>query len=94
MVRRLVLYRTAPHRAASCRIMSYCVVGAQAWKYLNMHERAPAWERWDHEVKGWVDGKLVPIPVNIITVNRLFNTAIKARRSAPTKWKSHPPSNR
>lgn len=49
----------------------------KAWKYLNMHARAPRWERWDHEVKGWVDGKLVPIPVNIITVNRLFNLALK-----------------
>jgi len=49
----------------------------KAWKYLNMHAQAPKWERWDHEVKGWVDGKLVPIPVNINTVNRLFDSSIK-----------------
>ena len=49
----------------------------KAWKYLNMHARAPKWERWDHEVAGWVDDKLVPIPVNIVTVNRLFDLAIK-----------------
>ena len=44
-------------------------------RYLNMHERAPKWERWDHEVVGWVGDKLVPIPVNINTVNRLFDLA-------------------
>jgi len=49
----------------------------KAWRYLNMHERAPKWERWDHEVVGWVGDKLVPIPVNINTVNRLFDLAVK-----------------
>jgi len=49
----------------------------KACRYLTMHKHAPKWERWDHEVKGWVDGKLVPIPVNIVTVNRLFGKDIK-----------------
>eukprot|EP00968_Pinguiococcus_pyrenoidosus_P012306 scaffold1071_cov252-Pinguiococcus_pyrenoidosus.AAC.5 len=43
-----------------------------AWRYINMHKAAPRWRRWDHRVKGVVDGKLVPIPVNILTVNTLF----------------------
>ena len=46
-----------------------------------MHERAPKWERWDHEVVGWVGDKLVPIPVNINTVNRLFDLAGKVPTS-------------
>jgi len=49
----------------------------KAWRYITMHEHAPKWERWDHEVKGWVDGKLVPIPVNINTVNRLLDLDIE-----------------
>lgn len=40
------------------------------WEYIN---RFGTWERWDHEVKGLVDEKLVPIPVNITTVNTLLN---------------------
>uniref|UniRef100_A0A7S3PRB2 UDP-galactopyranose mutase C-terminal domain-containing protein n=1 Tax=Aplanochytrium stocchinoi TaxID=215587 RepID=A0A7S3PRB2_9STRA len=50
----------------------------KAWRYLNMHKNAPKWERWDHEVRGWVKGKLVPIPANINTVNRLFNNSIQS----------------
>lgn len=46
----------------------------EVWNYVN---RFGSWERWDHEVKGVVDGKLVPIPVNITTVNSLFNLNIK-----------------
>ena len=50
----------------------------KAWRYINMHAGAPKWERWDHEVRGWVQGKLVPIPANINTVNRLFNESIRS----------------
>ena len=59
----------------------------KAWHYLNMFERkgAPKWERWDHEVIGMVKGKLVPIPVNINTVNRLFNLAIRNEEEM-NKW--------
>jgi len=49
----------------------------RVWKYINKwNDRAP-WSRWDHEVKGWIQGKLLPIPVNIKTVNGLFGTSIK-----------------
>ena len=49
----------------------------RAWRYVTMHEGAPPWVRWDHEVKGWVRGRLVNIPVNINTVNRLFDLSIR-----------------
>lgn len=49
----------------------------KAYKYITGHKRAPKWQRWDHEVKGWVGDKLVPIPVNILTVNELFGLDIK-----------------
>jgi len=60
----------------------------KAWKYLNMHPNAPKWERWDHEVKGWVNGKLVPIPANINTVNRLFDKSIKSEEEMKNWLKS------
>ena len=39
-------------------------------------DRAP-WRRYDHEVVGWIGGRLLPIPVNINTVNGLFDLAIQ-----------------
>lgn len=39
------------------------------WSYVN---RFTEWVPYEHRVKSLVDGKLVPIPVNITTVNELF----------------------
>jgi UDP-galactopyranose mutase len=38
------------------------------WNYVNKYSK---WTRWDHQVLGHVDGKLINIPVNINTVNAL-----------------------
>lgn len=57
----------------------------KAWHYVNMHKGAPRWVRWDHEVLGSVRGKLVTIPVNINTVNRLFDASIKTPEEMD-KW--------
>jgi UDP-galactopyranose mutase len=43
------------------------------WNYINKFDE---WIRWDHKVLGNVDNKLVPIPVNINTVNTLCNQNI------------------
>ncbi len=43
------------------------------WEYVN---RFSEWYPWEHKVLANVDGVLVPIPVNITTVNTLFGTAI------------------
>ncbi|WP_027377907.1 UDP-galactopyranose mutase [Kaistella palustris] len=40
------------------------------WEYVN---RFSEWYPWQHRVIARVDGKTVPIPVNITTVNILFN---------------------
>uniref|UniRef100_A0A6C0JRV4 UDP-galactopyranose mutase C-terminal domain-containing protein n=1 Tax=viral metagenome TaxID=1070528 RepID=A0A6C0JRV4_9ZZZZ len=45
----------------------------QVWEYIN---RFSEWIRWDHEVVSYVENKLVPIPVNITTVNQLCGTSI------------------
>ena len=51
----------------------------RVWEYLNSFDNAPEWVRWDHEVQGMVDGKLVSIPVNINTVNKLLGTNIQTQ---------------
>lgn len=43
------------------------------WKYVN---RFSNWYEWEHKVIAKVDEQLVPIPVNITTVNKLFNENI------------------
>lgn len=42
----------------------------EVWKYINMFSE---WVRWDHKVLTKVNDLLVPIPVNINTVNKLFD---------------------
>ena len=44
------------------------------WAYVNRFAR---WVRWDHRVLGLINGTLVPIPVNINTVNALFGLSIQ-----------------
>jgi UDP-galactopyranose mutase len=46
----------------------------KVWNYINQFDE---WVRWDHQVIGAVDNKLVNIPVNINTVNALCNENIK-----------------
>ena len=43
------------------------------WQYVN---KFADWYKWEHKVIAQVDGQLVPIPVNITTVNKLFDTNI------------------
>lgn len=44
------------------------------WQYVNRFSR---WYPYEHHVLAKVDGKLVPIPVNISTVNTIFNLRIR-----------------
>ena len=44
------------------------------WDYVNQFAK---WYTWEHKVIARVDGKTVPIPVNIETVNTLFDENIK-----------------
>lgn len=44
------------------------------WEYVN---RFSDWAPYRHRVLSFVDGILVPVPVNITTVNKLFNLDIK-----------------
>eukprot|EP00592_Proboscia_alata_P016909 CAMPEP_0194394286 /NCGR_PEP_ID=MMETSP0174-20130528/123771_1 /TAXON_ID=216777 /ORGANISM="Proboscia alata, Strain PI-D3" /LENGTH=887 /DNA_ID=CAMNT_0039190069 /DNA_START=2247 /DNA_END=4910 /DNA_ORIENTATION=- len=46
------------------------------WNYVN-NPRSPPWKQWYHQKYGIVNGTYVPIPVNILTVNRLFGKNIQ-----------------
>ena len=47
------------------------------WDYINKFSK---WIRWDHEVVGIINDRLINIPVNINTVNILCNENIKNTR--------------
>lgn len=47
------------------------------WKYVNKFSK---WYDWEHKVIAKVDGQLVPIPVNITTVNRLFGLKLSTEK--------------
>jgi UDP-galactopyranose mutase len=36
------------------------------------HSRFTEWRPYQHRVRAWVDGQLLPIPINLDTVNRLY----------------------
>jgi UDP-galactopyranose mutase len=40
------------------------------WEYINKFAK---WQRWDHRVIAKVDGKNIPLPININTINSLFD---------------------
>ncbi len=47
------------------------------WEYV---QRFSQWIPYKHKVLAKVDGKLVPVPVNITTVNLLFNLSLKTEK--------------
>ena len=54
----------------------------RVWDYVH---RFAHWTKYEHQVLGLVDGKHVPIPVNIDTVNALFNLSISSEEEM-NKW--------
>lgn len=52
------------------------------WKYVN---RFSEWYPYEHRVKSFVNGRLVPVPVNIDTVNALFSLNIRTEGEMQ-KW--------
>jgi UDP-galactopyranose mutase len=45
----------------------------EVWAFVNQFSD---WYPYEHKVLSYVDGKLVPVPVNIDTINAIFNTQI------------------
>lgn len=46
----------------------------EVWDYINKFD---TWKRWEHKVVGLIDNQIVPIPVNITTVNMLCEQSIQ-----------------
>jgi UDP-galactopyranose mutase len=46
---------------------------SEVWNFV---QQFGPWQRWDHEVKADISGILVPIPVNITTINTIFNESL------------------
>lgn len=53
----------------------------EVWNYIH---RFGEWERYEHKVVGSVEGKIVPIPVNITTVNMLCGQTIQTEQEMST----------
>jgi UDP-galactopyranose mutase len=56
------------------------------WDYVN---RFSDWYKWEHKVLAKVEGILVPIPVNITTVNKLFGLKISSEEEMKHWLKSN-----
>ncbi|MBF0466945.1 MAG: NAD(P)-binding protein [Nitrospirae bacterium] len=48
----------------------------EVWRYLSLFTK---WLPYEHRVKSYVDGKFVPVPVNITTVNTIFGLNMQTR---------------
>ena len=43
------------------------------YEYLS---RFTTWRNYQHRVRAWVDGQLVPIPINLDTINQLYGSRL------------------
>lgn len=57
----------------------------RVWNYINKFSK---WKRWEHTVVSSVDDQIVPVPVNITTVNKLCNQSIQTKEEMDT-WLSN-----
>lgn len=60
------------------------------WEYVN---RYASWYPWEHRVLAMVDGELVPVPVNITTVNKLLGTNMSTEEEMKAWLGEHTVSN-
>jgi UDP-galactopyranose mutase len=60
----LLVHRYGPH--------IFHTNSQDVYEYLS---RFTEWRPYQHRVKAWVDGRLVPIPINLDTINALYGTS-------------------
>jgi len=58
----------------------------EVWNYVN---RFSEWKPWYHRVLADVSGTLVPVPVNINTINILYNTSIQSQEEGDSWLKAN-----
>jgi UDP-galactopyranose mutase len=63
----LLVHRYGPH--------IFHTNSRQIFEYLSQFT---AWRAYQHRVRAWVDGRLVPIPINLDTVNELYGLRLSA----------------
>ncbi len=51
----------------------------EVFEYLS---RFTEWRQYQHRVQAWVDGQLVPIPINLETINRMYGLQAHGLRAA------------
>jgi UDP-galactopyranose mutase len=61
----LLIHRYGPH--------IFHTNSQDVFDYLS---RFTDWRPYQHRVKAWVDGRLVPIPINLDTINELYGTRL------------------
>lgn len=61
----ILIHRYGPH--------IFHTASADIFNYLS---RFTEWRQYQHRVKAWVDGRLVPIPINLDTINTLYGTQL------------------
>jgi UDP-galactopyranose mutase len=49
----------------------------EVWDFLS---RFTVWRYYQHKVRAFVDGKLIPFPINLDTINQLYNLNLEADR--------------
>ncbi len=67
----LLVHRYGPH--------IFHTNSKEVFAYLS---RFTEWFPYQHRVRAWVDGQLVPIPINLDTINRLYGTSFTAMELA------------
>lgn len=64
----------------------------RVWKYL---QQFAEWERYDHRVLAAVDGKLVPVPVNMNTINALdVKAGLKTEEDTEAWFRANTPQHK
>ena len=62
----------------------------EVFEYLS---RFTEWRQYQHRVQASVDGQLVPMPINLSTINRLYGLklCLCADRAVPACWRNREP---
>src|SRR3712207_7311797 len=63
----LLVHRYGPH--------IFHTNSREVWEYLS---RFTAWRPYEHRVRASVEGRLVPIPINLDTINALYGLSLSA----------------
>ena len=88
----LIIDKRTAHRRQCLRSLRRCGrAGAQvrpahlsyqlAATSSNYLSRFTEWRQYQHRVQAWVDGQLLPIPINLETINRLYGLQASRRSS-------------